>query len=145
MQNAAYAPPMKQAADLLRVLADEERLRILNLLGSETDGLCVCELVDALRLPQYQASRQLAVLRDADLVGGEKRGNWVYYRLSPNLTPLAAAVLEALRVKVDAASAKEDTERLRRRLRLRAAGVCTLGYPTQAQYREVISLEERRA
>ncbi len=133
---------MKQAADLLRALADEERLRILNLLSDEPEGACVCELVDALRLPQYQVSRQLAVLRDASLVAGEKRGNWVYYRVSLTLPPLAAAVLEAVKANLESETAREDKERLERRLRLRTDGVCTLGYPPEAPYRKFIPLEE---
>ena len=131
---------MKQAADLLRALADEERLRILNLLGSEADGLCVCELVDALRLPQYQVSRQLAVLRDADLVGGEKRGNWVYYRVSPDLTSLAAALLEAIKANLESETAGDDRKRLRRRIDLRDQGVCVIGYEPGRPFRERIPI-----
>jgi len=104
MQNQAYAPPMKQAADLLRALADEERLRILNLLSDEPEGACVCELVDGLRLPQYQVSRQLGMLKGAGLVEAHKRGNWAYYRIRPDLPPLAAVMLrsssEAMRGRV---------------------------------------------
>ena len=131
---------MKQATDLLRALADEERLRILTLLSDEPEEVCVCELVDALRLPQYQVSRQLAVLRDADLVGGEKRGTWVYYRVSPDLTPLAAALLEAVRANVDAITQREDRERLRRRIDLRDQGVCVVGYEPGRPFRERIPI-----
>lgn len=133
---------MKQAVDLLRALGDEERLRIVSLLAGESEGACVCELVDALRLPQYQVSRQLAVLRDAGLVKSEKRGYWVYYRVSSDLTPLAAAVLEAVKANLESETAREDKERLERRLRLRTDGVCRLGYPSEAPYREFIPLEE---
>jgi DNA-binding transcriptional ArsR family regulator len=90
MPNAAYAALMMQATEkLFRALADEERLRILNLLLLDKHGVCVCELVDTLRLPQYQVSRQLGVLRDAGLVAGEKRGTWVYYSIAPELPPMA--------------------------------------------------------
>ena len=133
---------MKQAVDILRALADEERLRIVCLLAGESEGACVCELVDALRLPQYQVSRQLAVLRDAGLVRGEKRGTWVYYRVSPDLPPLAASILEVLRQQVDDETLREDRARLRRRVQLRALGICTVGYPPDAPYREIIPVEE---
>ncbi len=131
---------MKQAADLLRALADEERLRILKMLESQEEGVCVCELVDAARLPQYQVSRQLAVLRDAGLVSGEKRGNWVYYQVSPDLTPLASALLEALKANMDAQTVEEDRMRLRKRLRLRAKGLCVVGYEPGRLFRESIPI-----
>lgn len=133
---------MKQAADLLRTLADEGRLRILNLLISEPEGVCVCELVDALRLPQYEVSRQLGVLRGCGLVTGVKRATWVYYRVSPDLPPLAASILKALRQQTEDETARQDQERLKLRLQLRAEGICTVGYPPGAPYREVIPIEE---
>jgi DNA-binding transcriptional ArsR family regulator len=46
-------------AKVLRVVADERRLRILAALM--TKELCVCELVDGLLLAQYEVSRHLAV------------------------------------------------------------------------------------
>src|SRR3972149_517596 len=144
MQNQAYAPPMKQAADLLRALADEERLRIINLLSDEPEGACVCELVDALRMPQYQVSRQLGVLRQADLVEAHKRGNWVYYSIRPDLPPLAAIMLEDLFAHLQSQGGSEDRERFARRLRLREGGVCSVGYPPETPYREVIPLRGGR-
>jgi len=128
---------MKQTSDLLRALADEDRLRIVSLLADEPDGVCVCELVDALRLPQYQVSRQLAVLRDAGLVAGKKRGNWVYYRVS-SASPLGAAVVEALMANISAETVREDRERLGRRTRLRDQGVCVVGYESGRPFRESI-------
>jgi ArsR family transcriptional regulator len=131
---------MHDVERLFRALGDADRLRILNLLLHEKDGACVCELVDALRLPQYQASRQLGVLRDAGLVSGEKRGTWVYYRIASGLPALDMAALESLRDHLDSATAVDDRDRFVKRLRLREEGVCTVGYPPEAPYREVIML-----
>ena len=136
---------MKQAVDLLRALADEERLRTLNLLSDEPEGACVCELVDALRLPQYQVSRQLGMLKGAGLVEAHKRGNWVYYRIRPDLPPLAGLMLEDLVAHLESEAGSEDRERFARRLRLREGGVCSLGYPSEGPYREVIPLKERHS
>lgn len=133
-----------QAASMFRALGDEDRLRILNLLLGERDGVCVCELVDSLRLPQYQVSRQLAMLRECGLVAGEKRGTWVYYSIRDDLPPLATAVLGALRRELDDEIFREDRRRLGQRLQLRAQGVCTLGYPADVPYREFIVIEEVR-
>lgn len=131
-----------KTVDIFRAFADQGRLRILNLLLGERGGVCVCELVDSLRLPQYEVSRQLGVLRECGLVAGEKRGTWVYYSIRQDPPPLAMAVLEALRTQPNDETFREDRTRLGLRLRLRAEGVCTLGYPPDVPYREVILIEE---
>jgi len=136
---------MEQMERLFRALADAERLRILNLLLREERGACVCELVDALRIPQYQVSRQLGVLRDVGLVSGKKRGAWVYYRIAPELPALHRAALNTLRRHAQSAVAAADRERFTRRLQLREDGVCTIGYPPETPYREVIPIEEYQA
>ena len=83
------------AADLVfRAVSDPTRLRIVNLLrGGE---LCVCDLVDVLRVPQPKASRHLAYLRRAGLVIARKDGLWSYYRLAPAHTSFHAKLLECL-------------------------------------------------
>ena len=133
------------AAEFFRALGDEERLGILNLLFCGHSEACVCELVDALRIPQYQVSRQLAALRGVGLVTGEKRGMWVYYRIASELPPFHRRVLESVAAELQSDAALEDRERFAARLRLREGGVCSVGYPPETPYREVIPLEERHS
>lgn len=133
---------MRETTRFFSALASEDRLRILNLLLSEKDGVCVCELVDALKLPQYEVSRQLALLRGCGLVTGEKKGTWVYYRVPQRLPSLEGATIKALRAQLDGEISRDDRERLKQRLLLRATGVCTIGYPVDAAYREFIPIEE---
>ena len=77
--------------DLLKVVAEPLRWRILELLSSEE--LCVCHLVDELDVNQPLVSHHLRVLRDAGLVATSKFRYWTYYRLGPGaLTPLAESV-----------------------------------------------------
>src|SRR5262245_7115319 len=65
---------------LFKALADATRLRILALLvGGE---ICVCEIHDALKLPQPTVSRHLAYLRRAGLVETRREGLWIHYRLA---------------------------------------------------------------
>lgn len=74
-------------------LADPTRLRILALLR---DGeVCVCHLHASLDVPQPTASRHLAYLRKAGLVGARRDGTWMHYRLMPIDNPVVAAVVEA--------------------------------------------------
>lgn len=65
---------------LFKALADGTRLRILALLA--TGETCVCDIHEALRIPQPKASRHLAYLRRAGLVEARKDGLWVQYRLA---------------------------------------------------------------
>ena len=68
-----------ELVDILKALADETRLRILNVLRQET--LCVCDLENMLKLSQSNASRHLTKLRHCRLIIAEKQAQWVYYRL----------------------------------------------------------------
>ena len=91
-----------------RALADRTRLDCLLLLQDERE-LCVCEFVHALVLPQPRISRHLGSLRDQGIVSDERRGQWVYYRLSPDLPGWARKVLDAV---ASAHSLGEVNERL---------------------------------
>jgi ArsR family transcriptional regulator len=67
---------------VLKALADETRLRILDLVASAADDLCACEIEGFFELSQPTISHHMRILRDAGLIGAEKRGQWVYYRLA---------------------------------------------------------------
>lgn len=74
-------------AVLLKALADPTRLQILDVLAQQTSDVCVCDLEGVVGLPddngnrpkQPTISHHLRVLREAGLVGYEKRGQWAYY------------------------------------------------------------------
>jgi ArsR family transcriptional regulator len=69
--------------DLIRVLADPLRLRIVNLLAKET--LCTTHLVEETGAKQTNLSNHLKVLREAGLVETEPCGRYIYYRLKPDV------------------------------------------------------------
>jgi ArsR family transcriptional regulator, arsenate/arsenite/antimonite-responsive transcriptional repressor len=73
----------------LKALADETRLRILDLIASAADDLCACEIEACFELSQPTISHHMRILRDAGLVVTAKRGQWVYYRIADGaLKPL---------------------------------------------------------
>jgi ArsR family transcriptional regulator, zinc-responsive transcriptional repressor len=74
------APPLEEAAELLRALASPHRLAIVR----ELDGgaRCVHELVDALGVSQPLVSQHLRILRASHLVHAERRGREIAYSLS---------------------------------------------------------------
>lgn len=84
---------------LFRALADETRLQCLLLLADQGE-LCVCELTHALGVAQPKISRHLASLREAGVVDDRRAGQWIHYRLHPNLPEWARAVLREAHGKV---------------------------------------------
>jgi len=69
--------------DLMRVLADPLRLRIVTLLARET--LCSTHLVEETGARQTNLSNHLKVLREAGVVETEPCGRFTYYRLKPDV------------------------------------------------------------
>ncbi|MGW9130082.1 ArsR/SmtB family transcription factor [Streptomyces sp. NPDC055681] len=69
--------------DLIRVLADPLRLRIVTLLARET--LCTTHLVEETGAKQTNLSNHLKVLREAGVVETEPCGRFTYYRLKPDV------------------------------------------------------------
>ncbi|MFD5103153.1 ArsR/SmtB family transcription factor [Streptomyces albidochromogenes] len=75
--------------DLIRVLADPLRLRIVTLLAHET--LCTTHLVAETGAKQTNLSNHLRVLREAGVVDTEPCGRFTYYRLRPEVLDALAA------------------------------------------------------
>lgn len=71
----------RECASVLKALADETRLRILESLLAEEK--CVSDLVRELGCPQPHVSHHLRILRDSGVVEGLREGKQVYYRISP--------------------------------------------------------------
>ncbi|WP_407835799.1 ArsR/SmtB family transcription factor [Streptomyces sp. DSM 116496] len=95
-------------SDVLRVLSDPLRLRIVTLLASE--ALCTTHLVEETGARQTNLSNHLKVLREAGLVETEPCGRWTYYRLKPSGLAALAAELGRL-----AKSAQETADSGRKR------------------------------
>lgn len=83
---------MQKAAQIFKAVSEETRLRILALLIR--GELCVCEIEAALDMPQSTVSRHLALLRQAGLVLGRRKGVWMHYRLAEASTEAQRCVLQ---------------------------------------------------
>ena len=70
-------------AELFKLLADANRLRIVATLARAGAEVCVCEFTAELGLEQPTISHHLRALREAKLVRSERRGTWAYYSLAP--------------------------------------------------------------
>ena len=71
----------RQCVTVLKALADETRLRILESLLIEEK--CVTDIVRELGCPQPHASHHLRILRDSGVVEGIREGKQVCYRITP--------------------------------------------------------------
>lgn len=96
---------------LFRALADPTRLRLLNLIADRE--ICVCYLVEILRMSQPKVSRHLAYLRRAGMVASRRDGKWMHYRLRMPDDDAAAAVLREVLGRLQAIPAMQrDASRL---------------------------------
>jgi len=77
---------MKETVFLLKALGETNRLRAFSALLRHGE-LCLCEIGELLEIAPSTASRHMSLLVEARGVTCEKRGKWVYYRLSPELDP----------------------------------------------------------
>ena len=121
VRSAVASLDVRPLSQLLKAIADETRLRMVALLAH--GELCVCHLEDALGLTQPNASRQLAILRNAGVVAHRKERSWVYYRLAPQADGHRRKLLESVVEGFpDRALLRRDVERL---LKVRGPGACS--------------------
>jgi ArsR family transcriptional regulator, arsenate/arsenite/antimonite-responsive transcriptional repressor len=82
----AAVPISKRDADvtstLFKALSDPHRVRIVNLLATTEDPVCVCDVTAAIGLSQPTTSFHLKKLVSAGLIDREQRGVWGYYTLN---------------------------------------------------------------
>lgn len=67
-------------AQVFKAFADENRLMILELLGSGEK--CACKLLDDLHISQSTLSHHMKILCDSGIVEGRKEGKWIHYSLN---------------------------------------------------------------
>jgi ArsR family transcriptional regulator len=109
MKTAAANPVDR----MFRAVSDPTRLRILNLLLQ--GELCVCDIVNMLRIPQPTISRHLAYLRESELVEARRDGLWMHYHLTTPQTSFHKKLLDCLACCFqDVPQLAKDAKRLNR-------------------------------
>lgn len=81
-------------AAVFKALADPARVRIMNVLATSGEPVCVCHLTGPLGLSQPTVSHHLKKLTDAGLLDREQRGKWAYFSLRPEAVQTLAAVVD---------------------------------------------------
>ena len=85
----------KKTALIFKALGDENRIRILKLLGGGEK--CACRLLEALDISQPTLSHHMKILCDAGIVNGRKEGKWMHYSIcSESLAELSAMLRQLL-------------------------------------------------
>ncbi len=67
-----------------KALSDPIRVQVVDVLRRHAGKVCVCELVPLFDVSQPTLSHHLKKLRDAEIVGVERRGLWAYYYVIPD-------------------------------------------------------------
>jgi len=83
----------ERLATVAKALGDPVRMQLVDVLRKHAGQVCVCELVPLFDLSQPTVSHHLKKLRDAGIVGSERRGLWAYYYVEPEALDEIAAWL----------------------------------------------------
>ncbi len=79
-RNKESTAELGKAVEFLKVVAEENRMKILCMLRSGEK--CVCDIWQFLDIPQNLTSHHLKVLKDFGLVDDRKDGLRVYYSIN---------------------------------------------------------------
>lgn len=116
---------MKETFNIFKSLADETRLRLLLLLQGRAE-LCVCDLMQALDMPQSTVSRHLAYLKKHGWLHDRRGGVWMHYSLRRDLAPfLQAQLVLIVSSLAGAAVSRADQERLEAHLNSKDQSACS--------------------
>jgi ArsR family transcriptional regulator len=85
---------LKNTTEVLKAIADDTRLKIIKLLLQH--NFCVGALARRLELTEAAISQHLKVLREADLLVGERRGHFMHYDVDREQLRVLASELEEL-------------------------------------------------
>ena len=86
VQPDVSAERAQRLAAVAKALGDPTRVVVVDVLRKAAGEVCVCELQPLFDLSQPTLSRHLKVLREAGIVGVERRGLWAYYYVRPEAT-----------------------------------------------------------
>ena len=82
----------ERLAPMFKALGDPVRLRMVSMIAAQPE-LCVCDITPARDLSSGTISHHLKVLREAGLVGSERRGTFVFYWIEPEAVRALSTLL----------------------------------------------------
>ncbi len=93
----------RATAEVFKALADPARVRIVNVLATTGEPVCVCNLIEPLGLSQPTVSHHLKKLMDVGLLEREQRGKWAYFSLKHEAVEKLTAMVD-----LEGVSARDD-------------------------------------
>lgn len=115
---------LREFMNIMKALAEENRLRILCLLKDY--NLCVCQIIEVLELAPSTISKHLSILHQARLINSEKKGRWIYYSLEnhkvrPEVNGAYNWIFKSIK---DKPQIKADVKKLKKILQLDPEELC---------------------
>ena len=83
---------MIEFIETTKAISDPNRVRALMALRGRE--LCVCRIIELLKLAPSTVSKHLTILKQAGLIKGRKEGRWMHYRLPDDKSSEACKTLE---------------------------------------------------
>ena len=112
---------MEKITNIFRALSDKTRIRILYLLLNVKKELCICEIMDSLKLAQYNVSKHIRELKLVGIVKERKEGRFVFYSMVNPKTGFVRNLLKTVK-SIPEDDFVNDNLRLKKRLSLRKNG-----------------------
>lgn len=74
---------MKEIVKIFKALGDDNRLRILNIIGHQE--VCACKLLEFLDIGQPTLSHHMKILCDSGVITARKDGKWTHYKINKEI------------------------------------------------------------
>jgi len=71
---------MKSLINFFKAMGEETRVKIILMLLKEE--MCICELIEELKLSQSAVSHHVKILKQANLVNDRRNGKWTFYSIN---------------------------------------------------------------
>ncbi len=81
-------------ARLFAALGDPARVKIVNLLATNREPVCVCNLTRPLGLAQPTVSHHMKKLVESGLLEREQRGKWAFFSLNQEAVSKLAGLID---------------------------------------------------
>ena len=81
-------------ARLFAALGDPHRVKIVNLLATSSEPVCVCKLTKPLGLAQPTVSHHVKKLVESGLLEREQRGKWAFFSLNQEAVSKLAGLID---------------------------------------------------
>lgn len=117
---------MENIAKIFKSLSDKTRIRILHLLLKAKRELCICEIMDSLRLAQYNISKHVKELKLAGFIKERKEGRFVFYSAISQKDKFFKQLTDSI-TSIPGKYFLSDNKRLKKRLCLRKHGKIIVG------------------